>query len=578
MTHSFDVIREPWIRVRTLEGKFEYVSVRELFEKAHTYKEISEPNMFYDYGIQNFLIALFASVYDMQTVNEKFEILKSGQFDMIRFDTYIEKCETKRPNCFNLFGDNPFYQNKYAKYDVGEKSKCSVDNLSKLKIKKTAMIGKIALDVPSGNNSVHFVNDAFVGKKLSFGEVTKALVSYGLFQAGQDGPNSANGVNGGMNYPFYIMIKGNNLFQYIVLNTATADSWHTCLSEKVPYIGNAVWECEPILVPKQVVKSVSMVEGLTFQNRFILLSDVDKNKQIGDVYFGPGRVFESEKGVRSLWRQPNAAYKAVKDKKTGQETGEFSALCMNRPTDVWTEVGNLFRYHISEGCQPLTVREYQILFVKSKMAKIMKEFGYTKNINNMQYKVYYICVDGGKFPPKKQGIYENYIPNVLFTDGEKLSEFCSLIDGASAVGGSMQSSAVRLSRNLDKDLNGKELKKKYQKKFAENYYAYIDTELLPMLLSDISDISDFNSEENVNRFIEICNQFKLDVRNKAVEVFTNTVLSANNAGLWKVEDKKTGKILFKGAYGMINDDIRKLMGTINKILGLESRKETANGD
>lgn len=571
MTYSFDVIREPWIRVRTLEGELKNVSVRELFEKAHTYKEISDPNMYYDYGIQNFLIALFASVYDMQTVKEKFEILESGKFDISRFDAYIEKCESNRPNCFNLFGENPFYQNKYAKYKVGAKDKFSVQDIPNLKIKDTAMIGKIALDIPSGNNSVHFVSDDLVGKRLSFNEVAKALVSYGLFQAGQDGPNSSNGVNGGMNYPFYIMIKGNNLFHHIVLNTVTAEYWYSNFSEKVHYIGNAAWECESELIPKRTTKSVSMVEGLTFQNRFVLLGDVDKNNQIGEIYFGPGRVFESEKGVKSLWRQPNAAYKAVKDKKTGQETGEFSALCMNRPTDVWTEIGNLFRFHLSESCQPLTVREYQMLFTKSKMSKVMKEYGYIKNTNskvNMPYKVYYICVDGGKFPPKKQGIYENYLPTVLFTDGERLSEFCSLIDGASAVGRYMQSETIRLSPKMDRDL-----KDKYQKKFAESYYAYIDIELLPMLLSDISDILNFDSEENVKKFNEICMQFKMNAKKQAVEIFTEILLSSISKGLYKKES------MFKGSFGVINDDIRKLRGTINKIFGLESGKEnTTNGD
>lgn len=558
MTHSFDVIREPWIRVRTLNGEFEKVSVRELFEKAHTYKEISEPNMFYDYGIQNFLIALFASVYDMQTVENKFELIEDGKFDISRFDTYINKCEGNRPNCFNLFGENPFYQNKYAKYKIGPKDTYTLADIPNLKIKDTAMIGKIALDIPSGNNSVHFVSDALVGKRLSFDEVTKALVSYGLFQAGQDGPNSASGVNGGMNYPLYLMIKGNNLFENIVLNTVTSEYWHSNFSEKVPYVGNAAWECEPDLIPKQVSKSVSMVEGLTFQNRFVLLGDVDKNGQIGDIYFGAGRVFESEKGVKPLWRQPNAAYKHVKDKKTGEDTGDIFALCMNRPSDIWTDVGNLFRYHIERNCEPLTVKEYM---------DICEEYA-SFDKDDMAYKVYYICVDGGKFPPKKQGIYENYMPTVLFTDRERLSTFCTLIDGASAVGRYMQSETVRLSPKIDKDL-----KDKCQRKFAESYYAYIDTELLPMLLSDISDISDFNLEENVIKFNNICTQFGLDVKKKAVELFTDALLSSANSGLWKIEDKEKKKTIIKGPYGMINDDIHRLRGKINTIFGIASRKE-----
>lgn len=553
MSYSFDVIREPWIRVRTLEGSFEKVSVRELFENGHKYKEISEPNMFYAYGIHNFLIALFASVYDMQTIEDKADVLEEGQFNMTRFDSYIEKCEKNRPSCFNLFGENPFYQNKYAKYKVSPKDTYTIKDIPKLKIKDTAMIGKIALDIPSGNNSVHFVSDSLVGKSLSFDETTKALVSYGLFQAGQDGPNSANGVNGGMNYPLYFMIKGNNVFETIVLNTITAQMWHFVLSDRIPYIGNAAWEMESNIVPKQATKSVSMVEGLTFQNRSVLIASVNKDNCIGDIYFGPDRVFETEKGVNSLWRQPNAAYRHVKDKKTGGELPEIYPLSMNRPTDIWTEVGNMFRVNSTKDIQPLTVQEYLTLIDEYDLA----DKGYTKM--TMPYQVYYICIDGGKFPPKKQGIYESFIPICLLKDSEKLNAFCTMIDHTSSVGRYMNSESIRLGKNMDKDL-----KAKWQKKFAEGYYAYIDTELLPTFLNEISDIEKFDM---------LYEEFVVNVKTKAVTEFTSAILSANSRGLYKQDNGS-----FKGAYGVVNDDIRRLRGTINKIFGIESRKEIKEND
>lgn len=553
MSYSFDVIREPWIRVKTFEGSFERVSVRELFENAHKYKEISEPNMFYAYGIHNFLIAFFASVYNMQDVEEKARVLENECFDMTRFNSYIEKCESNRPACFNLFGDNPFYQNKYAKYKVSPTDKCTEKDVPNLKVKDTAMIGKIALDIPSGNNSVHFVSDEIVGKKLSFEEMTKALVSYGLFQAGQDGPNSANGVNGGMNYPLYFMIKGNNVFETIVLNTITAQTWHYSLTDNISYIGNAAWEIEPNIVPKQATKVVSMVEGLTFQNRSVLIADVSKDNRIGNIYFGPDRVFEAEKGTKSLWRQPNAAYRHVKDKKTGADLPEIYPLAMNRPTDIWTEVGNLFRVNESKDIQPLTVQEYLHLIDEYDL----EDKGYTKM--HMPYQVYYICIDGGKFPPKKQGIYESFIPLVLLKDNEKLNAFCSMIDHTSSVGRYMNSESIRLSKNMDKDL-----KAKWQKRFAEGYYAYVETELLPAFLNEVSDIS---------QFAMLSEEFALNVKTKAVTEFTNVILSASSRGLYKQDNGS-----FKGVYGVVNDDIRKLRGTINKIFGIESRKENKEND
>ena len=146
-----------------------------------------------------------------------------------------------------------------------------------------------------------------------------------------------------------------------------------------------------------------------------------------------------------------------------------------------------------------------------------------------------------------------------------LTKFDSLIDGVSSVGEDMTSSLIRLNPKMNKNL-----KEKYQKKFAEDYYAIIDSELLPQFLSDISDLSSFETEDKVNQFYELCDAFKLKVKDIAVAAYMGVVMSGMNKGLF-VE-----KGCVKGTFGKMNEDIYRLRSSINTTLGIERKVEAVN--
>ena len=568
MTHSFDIVRDPWIRVKFNTGVIKEVGVREAIKESHNIIEVVEPNDKYSYGILNLLTAFVASVYDLSDIEAKADILFSNQFDITLFDKYIEDCETKRSNCFNLFGENPFYQNVYAKYNLKNGNKLTKEEIEKVPLKDAAMIGKVALDVPSGNNTTHFVNDILIGKWLDFAEVTKALISYTHFQAGQDGPNSANGVNGGMNYPEYITFRGKNLFHIILLNTITEETWHNELGDDIPYKGNAAWEMEAGLIPKEEVTSVSMVEGLTFQNRYVLLDSPNYEKKIGYVYFGPGRVFATnkDKSAKSLWRQPNAAYTPIYSK--GKEVG-FGPLMMKSAYDLWNDMGDFFSLTSSGNNNrlPKTVVEYRSLFEKYRGK--MEGLGYSSKI--LPYRVYYICVDGGQYPPKACGTYENYFPLILMEHPNVLDDFNNLIKNASSVGKLLKSEVFKLSDSMDS------IKKaEWYKRLSEQYYNRMSMEFIPELLEEIYNISD--SEDFEEDFYDIYNAFKVKVKDLAIKTFTDYVLNGQSKVLEVYEDEKTKEKIYKGFYGIVNSNIKYIRGSINKIMGIEKKEESDNNE
>ena len=51
MTHSFDIVRDPWIRVKFNTGVIKEVGVREAIKESHNIIEVVEPNDKYSYGI-----------------------------------------------------------------------------------------------------------------------------------------------------------------------------------------------------------------------------------------------------------------------------------------------------------------------------------------------------------------------------------------------------------------------------------------------------------------------------------------------------------------------------------------------
>lgn len=537
-TYSFDVIRDSWIPVKRLTGEKECVNLRTLFENAHEYQYLlDEPNILYSYGVYNFLVAMFASIYHPETIEDKEEILESGHFEISKFDAYIQKCEKNRPNCFNLFGENPFYQNKYATMKESKKT-------GEIEKNKPTMVGKIALHIPSGNNSFFFSNDELIGKKIDFIECVKALLSYGHFQPEQDGPNTAKGVNG-LDHPMYFVLKGNTLFDCVVLNTITEETWKSIST--TPYIGNAAWEMEPEKNSKKLVKSVSMVEGLTFQSRQVLINeeDIDSNKLITTIYFKAGNMFDFKNNVScSLWHQPNSAYYQIKDKKTEEPLNEYRLIYVKDNKYLWTTFGDIFNL-VNSKVRISTVSEY--LYLKSESDVIKSKY--------LSYMIFYATTASGYGPFGYQGMYLTQMPVGVLQNEEYLKTYNSLLRNVSSIG-------ERMTFNFREDKNkvvpGKKPAWKLDdERCANEYYSVMDMKILPKFLKAILDI-DYS---DVSAFYDICDSFKKEVKNLAVSIYKDIYLKQVRNGLIRCDNDK-----IRGKYGNLAYDLSNFEKIVNSLL------------
>lgn len=242
---QFNLLDEPWISVIYDEkGKAKEVSLKDLFENAHLYKELAGDTRTQDFAVLRVLLAVLHTVfsrfdvqgrvYDYLEVDEKFSQIKP--VDTQDTNDYIEKLHStwgvlwkskKFPNIVNqylekwrarfyLFDEEyPFYQVRREDIasDKISKSKASVISGKNINRTISESNNKIALFSPKSDKTKEMITSSelvrwlitFQGysglsDKVIFGE-EKYKVSKGwLFDIGA------------------IYIKGNNLFETLLLN------------------------------------------------------------------------------------------------------------------------------------------------------------------------------------------------------------------------------------------------------------------------------------------------------------------------------------------------------------------------
>lgn len=535
---NFNIITEPWIPVRFLNGELKELGVKDVFEQAHLIEKIEDVNIKYVYGILNLLLAFSYNIYPLRTITEKGQLLEKEKFEVSDVESYIRKCEEKRKGCFDLFGENPFYQIKRIDGDK----------------RKESMIGKIALDYPSGNNGVHFVPKVAVGKVLDCKEFTKALCSYSLFQAVKDATNSASGVNGGLNYPLYMILSGKNLFSTIVLNMITEFTWKQWLGENAKYLGNVVWENDTVYTLKEKTNQVSLVEGLTFQNRFVTIKDafVKEDKiYIKSIYFGSGRVFEKyitrktgdklASAEDSLWRQPNGIY-YTKDvelgkKKDSETVSVLKLLTAQGEKPIWQQMH--FFFNENTKYRTPIVSEYEQLKMEDYITDTL-----------LIYNIYYNSLSDGQYPPLQEGVYTNTMPLSVLENKRMLNNFNKLVNFVIDMGKVLRSELFEDSKQVSKLQN--------------IYYSLVEKDYLPKIIAKFGNVEEI-TEETLEEIQKYSYDVVSDLKKLINKIYLENVSQIYSTQYFKIKvgADKEKKV---GYYSLINNERRKINGTLNKLI------------
>ena len=199
MTHSFNLIDQPWIPCIAVEGKFVEVSLRGLLARAHKLREVSCETPIMSASVLPLALAILHRVFGPEDYDDWAALWKAGQFDMERLEDYFEKWRER----FDLFHpERPFYQ--------------ALDN----RVKPKSMIHLVH---PMGNTDTLFNHTTnHVGAKLSPAEAACQLIAARYFKIGGPGPW---GTRYGPSFTDCIFSRGvifwaygTNLFETLLLN------------------------------------------------------------------------------------------------------------------------------------------------------------------------------------------------------------------------------------------------------------------------------------------------------------------------------------------------------------------------
>lgn len=204
---SFNLLDNPWLPVVNHKGEKEFLSVNEFLNKAHELERFDFPLPGLETAVIRFFVALVHIVGAPETLKDWENSLLSGKFEK----KFSKELNDKYYDKFDLFSKiDPFMQTK------------------KIDEKFIKPMSKLIDEFPSGNNSVHFattqLKSNITKNPIGVDPATAAI----LILYGQMTPRSGLGgfLSGVINAktPYYILLKGRNLFENITLNVLHNES------------------------------------------------------------------------------------------------------------------------------------------------------------------------------------------------------------------------------------------------------------------------------------------------------------------------------------------------------------------
>ena len=113
MKASFQILTQPWIPVKELDGSMKELSLLETLERAHLLSEIQDPSPMVEYSVYRFLIVFLMDMLRPEDEEVLEELLDEGQFDWDTIQRYVRQCEQEGVS-FDLFdSERPFLQTRY---------------------------------------------------------------------------------------------------------------------------------------------------------------------------------------------------------------------------------------------------------------------------------------------------------------------------------------------------------------------------------------------------------------------------------------------------------------------------------
>ena len=318
----YDVLIEPWIPVRYLDGSFKRIGLKQFFNEAHLIHRLDGLNAIQEFSLYKFLILFSMCIYRPMISDDIFNIAKIEQFDMQQFDKYIKFC-IEQGCSFDLFDENrPFLQ---AIPDD------TIDSVP-ANIKS---VGYLDLQKATGNNPIFF--DYYTEDKIAMKPseaLIGILVSYNFSLAMSQGyPSGLNGAP-----PLYFIPTLDNLFETIV-----------CSMQPIGHDNSEpeLWLNPRKIIPKEKVAKASVLWGMLFPSRRIRLF-LDDDNLVRNCVFAPGLDFTGYDG----WHDYYVVY--------GKKNNKRFSVKPNPDIEPWRYISSVYNTDSDDtkhGSYPNVVRQ-----------------------------------------------------------------------------------------------------------------------------------------------------------------------------------------------------------------------------
>lgn len=247
-------------------------------------------------------------MFRLEDVFEKVDLIARGQFDAGKLDAYYTACR-KSGECFDLFDAiRPFMQHSFDPADTTSASPVS----------------SLFVQMPSGNNHIHFNHLLENSAKASPEECLRALCAFPAFQLSYS--RSAHpSVNG--KPPKYFLFAGRNLFETLACSMVS----RTQIGGLAYDVPPPAWRDDMPVPNRGAIAEVSLLHGLTARPlRIQLLCSEDGG--VSQVKMSHGYDY---RGLQN-WTDPHAAYML-------NNRNERIQLQCREGRAVWRDIGTILK-------------------------------------------------------------------------------------------------------------------------------------------------------------------------------------------------------------------------------------------
>jgi CRISPR system Cascade subunit CasA len=336
---SFNLIHEKWIPCFLLNGKYEDLSLNDIFRNATKIKEIESGSPLVNISLYRFLLAILHRNFGPSDIDEWIELWEKEEFDFDKTQKYLLKFE----NRFDLFDkEHPFYQS------------------NNINGSKKEDIYSLFLEYSYGNNNAFFDHSHEKNEKyFDFKDCAIALITsqnYGRKVEMSGIINYGNLYDGTS-----IIMDGNNLKDILVLNMMFYD----ISEDDIP-----IWEKDNENYEDKIYYD-GYLDYLTYQNRFIKLIENEGNS-ISKIFIKQNKLIVENKDL-----DPFFSYKKIK---TNDQKDEIVRYNIKKDVSSWRDYNSIF------GIRELTIKPKIIKQISEIIAKYRKISSNKKIKDDIFYK------------------------------------------------------------------------------------------------------------------------------------------------------------------------------------------------